>query len=672
MIMPSVSIKPQENGALQAPETSIQAAIAIVEKKVRNLEKRKGKLDAYRDTLRKGKALNEDQQSAVDKYEEVIGTLEFTKELMGQFGKLSQDEVRDKKKQAKKDLLERSKEDISKVAYVLAVKEILTSLQEESVIADLKAGSDGAPKLTAEQVEQLAQLTALVTPDREIKEKGSFDKQVNISAEHLTNLADKKTRTVAGSTYQELHALINLIRESGYIESKWAKDSATNTEADNDMAAEDDYDTQDTQDTQDEDEDTMPATEPIIKPEMTNGNGSIHETNDRLGHNNSEEQPQEPLPVFPSPPQQQPQQHVVASPPQQGQHQHPSPPQQIQQQQPAAPMPEPPSFNFLQESQIDLESPHMDPAVVMVHHGQRPPVPGTVPAHPPGMAGGTVECVEYSRQMLQQLHIQQQHALMAQHHQHQPGAPLPAVASAGDRNSPQAKFNPSHNSAFDKPGQGQPHAPGLANGLSGPCAAGGPPFSQTSPADRPAPSTDPRAPRVPDGTPQHTEQLQPSPNKVHTYNQAPGQPTNSPPSAPAGYAAAAGGSAKVPDSEIGTWRPEGAPEAEEGDEDGRQGGDKGRRGRGGGGSGRGFGGRGNNRGYSRGRGGGGDRGDRSERGERGERGGYRGGRGGERRQYDDRREDRRDDRPRGGSSGRGGYRGRGGPRGGGGQNGYRE
>ena len=81
--------------------------------------------------MRKGKALNEDQQSAVDKYEEVqylrssfrnemnslqvIGTLEFTKELMGQFAKLSQDEVRDKKKQAKKELLERSKEDVTKV-----------------------------------------------------------------------------------------------------------------------------------------------------------------------------------------------------------------------------------------------------------------------------------------------------------------------------------------------------------------------------------------------------------------------------------------------------------------------------------------------------------------------------------------------------------------------------
>ena len=34
---------------------------------------------------------------------------------MGQFAKLSQDEVRDKKKQAKKELLERSKEDVTKV-----------------------------------------------------------------------------------------------------------------------------------------------------------------------------------------------------------------------------------------------------------------------------------------------------------------------------------------------------------------------------------------------------------------------------------------------------------------------------------------------------------------------------------------------------------------------------
>ena len=96
--MPSAITKqPLDNGASLPQETSIQAAIAIVEKKVRNLEKRKvghhlvsrtargyagiraetllsifqGKLDSYRDILRGGKALNEDQQSAVDKYDEV-------------------------------------------------------------------------------------------------------------------------------------------------------------------------------------------------------------------------------------------------------------------------------------------------------------------------------------------------------------------------------------------------------------------------------------------------------------------------------------------------------------------------------------------------------------------------------------------------------------------------
>ena len=45
--MPSVSIKPQENGAPLVQETSIQAAIAIVEKKVRNLEKRKVMFTKY-------------------------------------------------------------------------------------------------------------------------------------------------------------------------------------------------------------------------------------------------------------------------------------------------------------------------------------------------------------------------------------------------------------------------------------------------------------------------------------------------------------------------------------------------------------------------------------------------------------------------------------------------
>jgi len=625
--MPSVITKPQENGAPQVQETSIQAAIAIVEKKVRNLEKRKGKLDSYRDILKRGKALNEDQQSAVDKYDEVISTLEFTRELMGQFGKLAQDEARDKKKLAKKEQLERSKEELSKVTYILAVKEVLSSLQEEGVLADLKAGSDGAPKLTPDQLTQLQQLAQLVSPDREMKEKGSFDKQVNQAAEHLVNLTEKKSRTVAGSTYQDLNILINTIRESGYIESRWARDSATNTEAD--IAAEADYDTQDTQ--EDDEDETMPATEPINNDKMEVTNGHAYNKDSMLGHNHSDTQDEAPMPVFPSPPQEQQKPQMTQENHLQQQQQQPPQPQR-QPQQPAAPEPAP--ISFFQDSEIDLESPHMDPAVVMVHPAKR------LPGHPaPGLQAGYVD---HNRLMMENLHIhqQQQHQQMLAAQQQQSVA-----ISAAD-----TKFSSSHNSAFDAPlkaaGPGQ--VPGMANGLPG--SQTGAPFTQTSPAEnRQGPATDPRAPRVPDGTPQHPD---PSPNKAPVYNPSPSQPS--------GYAAAAGGSnnIKQPDTEIGTWRPEGAVNGDDEEEgEGRHGGDKGRRGRGGRGYG---GGRGNNsgRGYSRGRGGGGDR----------DRGGYRGGRGGERRQYDD----RRDDRPRGsGGRGGGGYRGRGGPRGGG-QNGYRD
>jgi len=703
--MPSLCTKPQENGATP-PDTSLQAALAIVEKKVRNLEKRKGKLDAYRDTLQRGKTLNDDQQAAVAKYDEVIGTLEFARELSGQFTKLAVDEAKDKKKMMKKEQQEKTKAEIAKVSYVLSVREVLSALLEEGVLEDLETGSNGAPQLTPDQLTQLQQFHELATPNREDLAKGSFDKQVQASAEHLVNLAEKKTRAVVGTTYQELNELITMIRECGYIEAKWANDSSANTENGADDA------TQDTIEDEEEEElvveDTTELIEeddvtPVETPDnQTNGHYVSAEEEAKanmLGQTMAvaPEPVAEPLPVFPSPPQ------IPES---------------------TKPVPAPvsvptiePSFNFLQESQIDLESPHMDPAVVMVH----PPKRAAVPVHqgvPPGIPSQTFTNQLFQQSLAgltpaqQQALLAQQQAIIAQQQQvaaaqqqQQGGGPAVAAAAAASntQHDYQAiqqqmqqrqaaekrsgeKFASSYNSAFDPP---QKVAPGVANGppgpqpapftLNGPAAAAPPHQDQRSPPaeqqqpqqpafsgqsppleQRVAPApVDPRAPRVPEGTPQHQEP--------------------SPPAKPAGYAAAAGGNNKQPDTEIGTWKPEGIQDwNEDGEEDGRWGGDRGRgRGRGGG---RGFG-RGN-RGYSRGRG---DRG-----GDRGHRGGDRG-RG--ERKYDDRRDDRRDDRkyddrndrPRGGYRGRGenngrgggGYRGRGGAEGGrggrgGGQNGYRD
>merc|ERR1712123_402125 len=590
LIMPSLCTKPQENGATP-PDTSLQAALAIVEKKVRNLEKRKGKLDAYRDTLQRGKTLNEDQQAAVAKYDEVIGTLEF-------------------------------------------VREVLSALLEEGVLEDLEAGSNGAPKLSADQLTQLQQFQELATPNREDLTKGSFDKQVAASAEHLVNLAEKKARAVVGTTYQELAQLIDLIRECGYVEAKWANDSTANTENGADDA---------TQDTVEDEEEELVVEEvtELIEDEETPEEVEEPQTNGHYGSADEEEAkanmlgqtmpiPSEPIPVFQNP-------EVF-----------PNPPQEVHQplKPVAAPIPVPePSFNFLQESQIDLESPHMDPAVVMVHPPKRTAVPAQHQGVPPGIPSqtftnqlfqqGLAGLTPAQQQALlaqQQAIIAQQQAAAAQQQQQQQAAAnnsqqdyqaiqqqLQQRQAAEKRNN--EKFASSYNSAFEQP-QAQKVAPGVANC---PPAQQPAPFTQQngSPAaqeqraapveqqpafsgqaapmeQRAAAPVDPRAPRVPEGTPQHQEQPQQS------------SQSQSPQSRPAGYAAAAGGNNKQPDTEIGIWKPEGIQDWNEEEEDNRWGGERGRgRGRGGG---RGFG-RGN-RGYSRGRG---DRG-----GDRGHRGGDRG------------------------------------------------
>ena len=76
---------------------------------------------------------------------------------------------------------------------MLGVREILSLLKEEKVLADLKSGTRGAPKMSGEQLSQLQQFGEIVNPLNELRDKSnSFSKQVYISAEHFLHLADMK------------------------------------------------------------------------------------------------------------------------------------------------------------------------------------------------------------------------------------------------------------------------------------------------------------------------------------------------------------------------------------------------------------------------------------------------------------------------------------------------
>lgn len=78
----------QSSAGLKTPPEQpefLKQALVIIEKKVRNLEKRRQKLEEYKENQKKGVTLNEDQLAAVAKYEEVLRSLELAKELEKQF-----------------------------------------------------------------------------------------------------------------------------------------------------------------------------------------------------------------------------------------------------------------------------------------------------------------------------------------------------------------------------------------------------------------------------------------------------------------------------------------------------------------------------------------------------------------------------------------------------------
>merc|ERR1719508_217533 len=437
--MPSVCPKSAEK--ISTPpdgESSLSGAIAIVEKKVRNLEKRKLKLDGYRADQDRGKTLNEDQKAAIGKYGEVIGSLDFARELSGQFTKLMQDEEKERKKMLKKENHERARAELSKVTYVLSARELFTSLQDAAIMADFKDGTNGATKLTADQLKQLAEFQLVSTPSREDVKEESFEMQVATSAEHLVNLAEKKDRKVVGTTYKDLAELIDTIRQSGYFETKPEVEET----AEEEVAKEEEVEVESAEEACEEnggDEEVVVVANGVAKVGLEET-----VTAAMLGHASPTRQQPEEQAIAANPPPQQP---LPMFPPAV-----PSPPAAIEPN-PTASSNEPrgpelvpteakpvahESLNFFQESQIDLGSPHMDPAVVMVHGQQAAAfAPQKPPTGPPSLSNAHLLAQEQQQQ-----------------HRNNPGMPL---------SIPTQTFTNQMYQGMPQPGapQGHPKPPGV-------------------------------------------------------------------------------------------------------------------------------------------------------------------------------------------------------------------
>ena len=319
-----------------------------------------GKLDAYREETRNGKELNQDQTAAVAKYDEVMTNLEFAKDLQTQFRNFLADEERTKKKQAKKEATERAKTETSRLASILVLQKLTAAFANNKVKEDFSKGEHGAIKLTKDQlngIDEFINKTKLSGCESSAL-LDETDKVYVASAEHLLSLAEAKAKKFNGkSTYKDLNEVFESIKKSDYDFEQAISNTNTTTTASSPVVNNNSKSTPKKQAapvplTNGNKAEQSPVKEVVAPtvPQPTGGVTSVAApppaaaapANHAVPPPNVVNNP----PVFPAPP------HMFSAPPT-TQHA--------------------PSINFLQESQIDMDSPQMDPAVVMVHHAPPPP-----------------------------------------------------------------------------------------------------------------------------------------------------------------------------------------------------------------------------------------------------------------------------------------------------------
>ncbi|KAK1798788.1 hypothetical protein P4O66_006669, partial [Electrophorus voltai] len=196
-----------------APSEALKQVLSIIEKKVRNMEKRKSKLEDYKTRKSKGEHLNQDQLEALSKAQEVSHNLEFARELLKNFTSLNLEIQKAVKKAARREHLRREEEERRRLKAVLELQYVLDRLGEERVRQELRqvVGSSGdGPLLTEAELSGLDEFYKLVGPERDPSVR--LTDQFEEASAHLWELLEGREKAVAGSTC-ELHPILHAVAQ---------------------------------------------------------------------------------------------------------------------------------------------------------------------------------------------------------------------------------------------------------------------------------------------------------------------------------------------------------------------------------------------------------------------------------------------------------------------------
>ncbi|XP_028307401.1 caprin-2 isoform X2 [Gouania willdenowi] len=185
-------------------ETYIEDGLICLKHKVRNLEKKKLKLEEYEKKLKRGEELNKDQMAAVEKHEELLHNLTFARELHKTLEGLTQSLLNAQKKALKKEQVAKVETDRKRLTKILQLQHVLSSLQLEHIRRDLLAGHNQAPYVSSQKLQNLTQLASLL----EVKKDNrlSLEEQMEQVAHIYLDLLEGQEKPVAGSSYKMLKA----------------------------------------------------------------------------------------------------------------------------------------------------------------------------------------------------------------------------------------------------------------------------------------------------------------------------------------------------------------------------------------------------------------------------------------------------------------------------------
>ncbi|XP_068950975.1 caprin-2 isoform X4 [Petaurus breviceps papuanus] len=201
----------------QAYETYIDNGLICLKHKIRNIEKKKLKLEDYKDRLKNGEPLNSDQLEAVEKYDEVLHNLEFAKELQKTFSALSQDLLKAQKKAQRREHMIKLEAEKRKLRTIFQVQYVLQNFTQEHVQEDFKGGLNGAVYLPSRELDYLIKFSKLTCPER--NESLSIEDQMEQSSLYFWDLLEGSEKAVAGTTYKHMKDLLSKLLTSGYFES---------------------------------------------------------------------------------------------------------------------------------------------------------------------------------------------------------------------------------------------------------------------------------------------------------------------------------------------------------------------------------------------------------------------------------------------------------------------